>query len=753
MANYSNLKGSSTFTNLTDTPADFTSAEGKTVAVNSGATALEFVDASEGVPVYLNFAALPTSGNTEGDLAYLTSLQRLVAWSGTGWAGTALVNEPPTAITGLSASYSLNAGDPAEVITLGSTDLEGASLTWSYAVTSGALGNATVSQSANVFTVTPTANSSGTFELTFTASDGETSTTASASFTIANQSPSAITGLNSSYTLANDGTATVITLSSADPEGGTLTWSHAVTTGTLGSTATITQSANVFTVTPSTNSADAGTFGVTFTASDGANDVTATASFSLVFLADEWLVQAGWNSGGSGPYAFDHSVVVDSNDNIYVGSTFHTSSPSYRPVIHKFNSEGVHQWSKDYTFSTSIPFQLQEMVIDSNDNIYIAATLLDTENYPLIMKLNTSGTVQWARKVTGSGGTARVFYGYNLAVSPNGSDIYLGGKVVNYTGTGTLGSSYSIYMTKWNSSGSLQWSKVMANSNDRMAPASVADNNKVYFVAKDSVSTFQGAIYAINSNGTLSWRRGIMKNDMEPRGIWINSSGTIGVAFKEDERWNNDVYEKWGLTWEYLTTSGAVSGGTARSVYSASSPSSIWDELYVDEDAGGQIVSSGNKTYIPITYRYHNGSNVQRVTGYIDLTESTQAYTYNKNFILPTTSATAGLYSGGSAITSTGKLILLTTTDFGTHTSGKRDIIIMSLDPSTSYNGTSSLGVNNNLKFDNPSTSSYSLNSTSATRSMYVDSPSFNTATFNTTNITMTTTDISSSIQYHKDTL
>jgi len=705
------------------------------------------------VPVYLNFAALPTTGNTEGDLAYLTSLQRLVAWDGTGWAGTALVNEAPTAITGLSASYSLNAGDPAEVITLGSTDLEGASLTWSYAVTSGALGNATVSQSGNVFTVTPTANSSGTFEITFTASDGVSSTTASASFTIANQSPSAITGLNSSYALASDGTATVITLSSTDPEGATLTWSHAVTTGTLGSTATITQSGNIFTITPSTNSADAGTFGVTFTASDGVNDVTATASFSLVFLADEWLVQAGWNSGSSGLYGYDHSVVVDSNDNIYVGSTFSTSSPSYRPVIHKFNNEGVHQWSKEYTFSTSIPFELGEMVIDGNDNIYIAATLLDTQNYPLIMKLNTSGAVQWARKVTGSGGTARVFYGYNLAVSPNGSDIYLGGKVVNYTGTGSLGSNYSIYMTKWNSSGSLQWSKVMANSNDRIAPASVADNNKVYFVCHDSVSTYQGAIYAINSNGTLAWRRGIIENKMQPRGIWIESSGSIGVAFAQDDYWNNDIYEKWGLTWEYVMPNGNVSGGTARSVYSASSPSSIWDELYVNEDAGGQIVSTGNKTYIPITYRYHNGSNVQRASGYIDLTESTQAYTYNKNFILPATSAAGSLFSAGSAITSTGKLILLLSTGFGTHTSGKNDIIIMSLDPSTSYNGTSSLGVGNNLKLDNPSTSSYSLNSTSATRSMYVDSPSFNTATFNTTNITMTATDISSSIQYHKDTL
>ena len=56
-----------------------------------------------------------------------------------------------------------------------------------------------------------------------------------------------------------DGTATTITLVSTDPEGSTLTWSHSITAGTLGSTATITNVDNVFTITPSTTEADAGT--------------------------------------------------------------------------------------------------------------------------------------------------------------------------------------------------------------------------------------------------------------------------------------------------------------------------------------------------------------------------------------------------------------------------------------------------------------------------------------------------------------
>ena len=100
---------------------------------------------------------------------------------------------------------------------------------------------------------------------------------------VTNLSPTAITGLNATYDLATDGTATTITLNSTDPEGATLTWSHAITTGTLGSTATITNVNNVFTITPSTTQADAGSFSVTFSASDGSQAATSVSAFTLAF--------------------------------------------------------------------------------------------------------------------------------------------------------------------------------------------------------------------------------------------------------------------------------------------------------------------------------------------------------------------------------------------------------------------------------------------------------------------------------------
>ena len=102
--------------------------------------------------------------------------------------------------------------------------------------------------------------------------------------TVTNAAPSAITDINPTYVLTKDGTATVITATSTDPEGFDITWSYAVTSGSLGTTATVSQNENVFTITPGTNDpADVGTFELTFSVTDGVSTETFASTFTLVF--------------------------------------------------------------------------------------------------------------------------------------------------------------------------------------------------------------------------------------------------------------------------------------------------------------------------------------------------------------------------------------------------------------------------------------------------------------------------------------
>lgn len=116
---------------------------------------------------------------------------------------------------------------------------------------------------------------------------------------IVNQAPTITSGANASYTLSINGTPTVVTLQATDPEGLPLTWSYQITSGSLGSTATISQNSNVFTITPSTNSANFGTFEVTFRVTDGVNISTSTSTFTLAFITARYANLGSNTSAGN----------------------------------------------------------------------------------------------------------------------------------------------------------------------------------------------------------------------------------------------------------------------------------------------------------------------------------------------------------------------------------------------------------------------------------------------------------------------
>ena len=137
--------------------------------------------------VYGNIASLPLANVATGTMAFVSSNNRLYLWNGTGWFNIALINTNPTITGGADPTYLFATDGTPIVLTLTASDPEGIPLTWSYQVTSGALGNtATVSQADNVFTITPSTSSvdGGVFELTFSASDGVNVGTTSSTFTL-----------------------------------------------------------------------------------------------------------------------------------------------------------------------------------------------------------------------------------------------------------------------------------------------------------------------------------------------------------------------------------------------------------------------------------------------------------------------------------------------------------------------------------------------------------------------------------------
>jgi len=269
-----------------------TNSAGQSIAIDYGAdnTTLSVTSVSE----LINITNPPAGQNV-----LVTSTRQLFVYTGTAWYVIATMdNESPTPITGANNTYSLPVGSTPTVLTLVSADPEGFALTWSYAVTSGALNGTTVGQADNVFTITPSDTDIADFSLTFSATDGEGVATYESSFTITNIAPVTITGVNSTYNFTGGDAAFTITAISSDPEGFPLTWSHTVSSGALNGT-TVTAVDNVFTITP--HSENAATFGLTISVTDGVGVATFESAFtaSSPMPSVDILVVGGGGGGGA----------------------------------------------------------------------------------------------------------------------------------------------------------------------------------------------------------------------------------------------------------------------------------------------------------------------------------------------------------------------------------------------------------------------------------------------------------------------
>ena len=190
--------------NFPDSPTNGQSATlgGNTWTYNStsGAWARASSAGGSSITTYDSTTDLPLSGVDAGDQAFVTGSNRMYVSNGTGRYSVSLVNTNPSITSvqdsdGGSTPFTLATDGTGTVITVTANDPEGVPLTYAYSVTSGSLTNgggttATVVQGTdsdvNKFTVTPSSTEAyaGTFELTFTASDGINTGTSANSFTL-----------------------------------------------------------------------------------------------------------------------------------------------------------------------------------------------------------------------------------------------------------------------------------------------------------------------------------------------------------------------------------------------------------------------------------------------------------------------------------------------------------------------------------------------------------------------------------------
>jgi uncharacterized delta-60 repeat protein len=247
-------------------------------------------------------------------------------------------------------------------------------------------------------------------------------------------------------------------------------------------------------------------------------------------------------------------VSVDSSDSVYVAGFNGTDV-----LIAKYNNSGSIQWQKTLTgASTESAFNI---AIDQSDNVYVVG-FTDSQGQgnedQLVVKYNSSGIVQWQRIIGGANSEAA----FSCAIDSNG-DVYLAGL------TEQLGVSLESTIIKYNSSGTLQWQRKLATS----ALAGLAINSSNDLIACGRTESSSNALLIkYNSAGTLQWQRTLQGAGTESfSAVTLDSAGNAYVigSSSTGSIGSNDVliakYDGSGtLEWQRLL--GSTSSDTGQGI-------------------------------------------------------------------------------------------------------------------------------------------------------------------------------------------
>jgi len=294
--------------------------------------------------------------------------------------------------------------------------------------------------------------------------------------------------------------------------------------------------------------------GITGTLS-GANDAF------VVKLDASGAVLWAKNFGGIGADTYGQSIAVDSSGNVYLGGYFryeNLTTPALTLIggdvfAIKLDSTGVVVWSKNFGGSGAVAYG-QSIAVDSSGNVYLGGYFSGNFTAPAVtkigsqdafaIKLDSTGTVIWAKNFGGSGASA---YGRSIAVDGSGN-VYLGGDFVNANLTTpaltkvAMG-NFDAFAIKLSSLGAVTWAKNFGGNGAYAYGRSIAvdGSGNVYLGGDFTGNLTTPALTLIGMNdafaiklsstGVVTWAKNFGGNgaraDTYCQSIAVDSSGNV----------------------------------------------------------------------------------------------------------------------------------------------------------------------------------------------------------------------------------
>ncbi|MBE2219217.1 MAG: SBBP repeat-containing protein [Ignavibacteria bacterium] len=239
-----------------------------------------------------------------------------------------------------------------------------------------------------------------------------------------------------------------------------------------------------------------------------------------------------------------NGICVDSYGNVYVVGTAQFTGKSYDIVILKYSPDGSFRWVNQYSAVDS-PLQDRGLAIavDVDGFIYITGYSTDIDGYNNIFtrKCGPEGNVIWSATEEGSSG--KDAQGLAIAVGPAGN-VYVTGYI-----TATNGYT-DIAIYKYSSEGISEWTRTVngpAGSEDKAWGIVVDETDNIYIGGYVTVSLNNTDCYTAkyNSNGTLLWSKtyaGGGGTTDKAWGIVVDTDGSIFISGESTDANMNTNY-------------------------------------------------------------------------------------------------------------------------------------------------------------------------------------------------------------------
>ena len=313
----------------------------------------------------------------------------------------------------------------------------------------------------------------------------------------------------------------------------------AATANTNGQSVATDSSGNVFVV------------GYTWGNLDG-NTLTGTQDFFVTKYdstgTKQWTQQLGTASANT----LGRGVATDGSGNVFVtgytgggldGNTL--TGSSYDFFVTKYNSSGAKQWTKQLGVASANTIGTG-VATDSSGNVFVAGYTgggLDGNtktgiNDFFVTKYNSSGTKQWTKQL---GVASASTYGYGVATDGSGS-IFVAGRTAGDLDSQTLTGISDFFVTKYDSSGAKLWTKLLGTASaDTQGRGVSTDSSGAVFVAGDTdggldgntlTGTWDFFVTKYDSTGTKQWTKqlGTASATTIGYGVATDGSGSVFVA-------------------------------------------------------------------------------------------------------------------------------------------------------------------------------------------------------------------------------